>query len=106
MKRVSSERLGGFLSDWRGGCKASLPPAFFFPSPLVGEGGSNERSEFETGEGSVSADRTPHPARCARHLLPQGRREEARESAVLWPSCGHREQQPTHDQQRAARRRG
>jgi len=24
----------------------------FFPSPLVGEGGSNERSEFETGEGS------------------------------------------------------
>jgi hypothetical protein len=26
---------------------------------LVGEGGSNERSEFETGEGSVSADGDP-----------------------------------------------
>src|ERR1700738_1932035 len=34
MKRVSSERLGGFLSDWRGGCKASLPPAFSSPLPL------------------------------------------------------------------------
>jgi hypothetical protein len=29
------------------------------PSPLVGEGGSHERSECETGEGSVSADRDP-----------------------------------------------
>ena len=30
-----------------------------FPSPLVGEGGSNERSSFETGEGYLSADRYP-----------------------------------------------
>src|SRR4051812_2394190 len=43
----------------------------FFPSPLVGEGGSTARSVGETDEGFVSADeslalvfaeRTPHPA--------------------------------------------
>jgi hypothetical protein len=28
----------------------------FFPSPLAGEGGSNERSEFESGEGFRSID--------------------------------------------------
>src|SRR5207248_8356318 len=33
-----------------------------FPSPLVGEGGSLARSDSETDEGSVSAERTPHPA--------------------------------------------
>ena len=32
------------------------------PSPLVGEGGANERSSFATGEGSVSADRDPSSA--------------------------------------------
>src|SRR5688572_3060746 len=32
-----------------------------FPSPLVGEGGSLTRSGSETDEGSVSAERTPHP---------------------------------------------
>jgi len=30
----------------------------FFPSPLVGEGGSIARRAIETGEGSVSAERT------------------------------------------------
>jgi protein PhnA len=34
-------------------------------------------SSFETGEGSVSAERTPHPADCVRHLLPQGEKEES-----------------------------
>src|SRR3954469_3263223 len=33
-----------------------------FPSPLVGEGGSLTQSGSETDEGSVSAERTPHPA--------------------------------------------
>jgi hypothetical protein len=32
--------------------------------------------EAKTGEGSVSAERTPHPSRFARHLLPQGEKEE------------------------------
>src|SRR5205823_990847 len=50
-----------------------------FPSPLVGEGGSNERSSFETGEGSVSADRDPSSAFASRrHLLPQGEKEKQR----------------------------
>ena len=51
----------------------------FLPSPLVvGEGGSNERSEFETDEGSVSTDRDPSSAFASRrHLLPQeGEKEE------------------------------
>jgi hypothetical protein len=55
----------------------------FFPSPLVGEGGSNERSEFERGEGLSARIETPHPARSGaqvrskpRHLLPQGEKEE------------------------------
>ena len=42
----------------------------FLPSPLVGEGGAS-RSEA-TDEGSLSADRTPHPP-CG-HPLPQGER--------------------------------
>jgi hypothetical protein len=49
----------------------------FSPSPLVAEGGSNERSKFETGEGSVSTDRDPSSAFASRrHLLPQGEKEE------------------------------
>jgi hypothetical protein len=46
----------------------------------VGEGGSNERSEFETGEGSVSADRDPSSdADCVRATFSQkGRREEGK----------------------------
>src|SRR5436309_1059544 len=36
--------------------------AGFFPSPLVGEGGSIAQGAIETDEGSVSAERTPHPA--------------------------------------------
>src|SRR6185312_23824 len=31
--------------------------------------------EANAGEGSLSAERTPHPARYARHLLPQGEKE-------------------------------
>src|SRR6202048_3087199 len=44
---------------------------------LVGEGGSNERSEFETGEGSVSADRDPSSGAdyVRATLLPQGEKE-------------------------------
>jgi hypothetical protein len=34
----------------------------FFPSPLVGEGGENERSEVETGEGLRSVDREKDPS--------------------------------------------
>src|SRR5258707_1120708 len=37
------------------------PKRGHFPSPLVGEGGSLTRSGSETDEGSVSAERTPHP---------------------------------------------
>ena len=36
-----------------------------FPSPLAGEGGSNERSEFETGEGLRSIDRKKPPVTAA-----------------------------------------
>src|SRR5258705_8946088 len=48
-----------------------------FPSPLVGEGGSLTRSGSETDEGSVSAERTPHPP-CLRQgtFSHKGRREE------------------------------
>jgi hypothetical protein len=55
------------------------PSDSFFPSPLVGEGGSNERSEFETGEGFRSIDRKRPLIRHGlrpRHLLPQGEKEE------------------------------
>src|SRR5438270_9776440 len=49
----------------------------FFPSPLVGEGGSTARSGGETDEGSVSADRDPSSTLpSARHLLPQGEKEK------------------------------
>src|SRR5579872_1927672 len=46
----------------------------FFPSPPAGEGGSNERSSFETGEGFLVDRRKapPHPAAFGCHLLPQG----------------------------------
>jgi hypothetical protein len=51
-----------------------------FPSPLVGEGGSNERSEFEADEGSVSADKDPSSgADCVRTTFShKGRREEGK----------------------------
>jgi len=43
-----------------------------------GEGGSLTRSGGETDEGSVSADRDPHPPSLSRrHLLPQGRRKKS-----------------------------
>jgi hypothetical protein len=60
-----------------------------FPSPLVGEGGSNERSEFETGEGYVSADGDPSSgADFVRATFShKGRREESN---------------PARDDQRAA----
>jgi hypothetical protein len=45
------------------------------PSPLVGEGGSLTRSGSETDEGSLSAERTPHPALRAT-FSHKGRREE------------------------------
>src|SRR5258706_16422720 len=52
-----------------------VAPNWFFPSPLVGEGGENKRSAFEPDEGFVSADRDPSPALAARgHPLPQGER--------------------------------
>jgi hypothetical protein len=36
-------------------------------------------SSFETGEGSVSADRDPHlPSLSRRHLLPQGRTDKVK----------------------------
>ena len=44
------------------------------PFPLVGEGGSLTRSGSETDEGSVSAERTPHPALRAT-FSHKGRRE-------------------------------
>src|SRR5215216_1408534 len=48
-----------------------------FPSPLVGEGGSTARSDGEPDEGSLSAERTPHPP-CLRQgtFSHKGRREE------------------------------
>src|SRR5258705_4567544 len=52
-----------------------VAPDLVFPSPLVGEGGENTRSGFETDEGFASADRDPSPALAARgHPLPQGER--------------------------------
>src|SRR5260221_14534155 len=52
-----------------------VAPNLVFPSPLVGEGGENKRSGFETDEGFVSADRDPSPALASRgHPLPQGER--------------------------------
>src|SRR6185369_2066443 len=52
----------------------------FFPSPLVGEGGSTARSDGETDEGFVSAsllvERTPHPALRATFSR-KGRRKKA-----------------------------
>ena len=67
-----------------------------FPSPLVGEGGSNERSSFETGEGFSPRicvphlkdlrprTETPHPARMnARHLLPQGEKGRRKSDSCL-----------------------
>jgi hypothetical protein len=49
----------------------------FFPSPLVGEGGTKAQSAFVTGEGSVSADRKPLIRRASRATFShKGRREE------------------------------
>src|SRR5258705_8245864 len=45
-------------------------PCFFFPSPLVGEGGARSASD----EGSVSAERTPHPASLREATLSHKRR--------------------------------
>jgi hypothetical protein len=60
MKRVSgSAGWGGFYLIGGHGAKCRLP---FFPSPLVGEGGSNERSEFETGEGFRSINKHRNPS--------------------------------------------
>src|ERR1700730_2832555 len=57
---------------------------FIFPSPLVGEGGSIERSEIETGEGyGLSIERdpsSPSMLRISGTFSHKGRREE-RESA-------------------------
>src|SRR5438552_3401290 len=62
--RHSRCRYGFYFVGGQGAkCEISAVSAAFFPSPPVGEGGSNERSSFETGEGSVSAERPPHPAR-------------------------------------------
>jgi hypothetical protein len=67
------------------------PGRFLLPSPLVGEGGANERSEFGTGEGSVSAERDPSPAFASlRHPLPQGEREESPSLGLFQPlDLGH-----------------
>ena len=69
------------------------PPAIrFFPSPLVGEGGSPRSGE--TGEGSLSASislaRGSNPSSGAsRHLLPQGEKEERkRQITFLIQLCG------------------
>jgi hypothetical protein len=45
----------------------------------VGEGGSNERSEFETGEGFASADRDPSSGADFVHAIfsHKGRRKKA-----------------------------
>jgi hypothetical protein len=56
----------------------------FFPSPLVGEGGSIVRSAIETGEGFVSAE-TDLSSGATRHLLPQGEKEELIPSPPLPP---------------------
>src|SRR5437773_10920445 len=50
--------------------------AGFFPSPLVGEGGSIAQGAIETDEGPVSAERTPHPALRAT-FSHKGRRKKA-----------------------------
>jgi hypothetical protein len=47
---------------------------------LVGEGGAS-RSEA-TGEGFSPRRKTPHPARFARHLLPQGEKEEEPSASI------------------------
>src|ERR1700730_6136678 len=56
---------------------AKIETNFRASRSLVGEGGSNERSEFETGEGSVSADRDPSSGAdyVRATLLPQGEEE-------------------------------
>jgi hypothetical protein len=53
-------------------------PTFFEDDPRTAElGGSYVRKPLLSREGATEfADATPHPARCARHLLPQGEKEE------------------------------
>src|SRR6476660_7304097 len=53
--------LGGvsFTHDISGEIELGWSDATFFPSPLVGAGGTDALSAFVTGEGSVSAERTP-----------------------------------------------
>src|SRR5471032_991573 len=98
MKRVSCEWLAGFLSDWRAWRKACQPAAFL-PSPLVGEGGRDAEHRGRV-RGLSPRIETPHPARFARHLLPQGEKEgRNRFSTPPWPCRGHREGQPACDQQ-------
>src|ERR1019366_3055428 len=57
------------------------------PSPPAGEGGENERSEFETGEGFRSLDRRPLTRlRCAKAPSShKGRGEEETKRAALRP---------------------
>ncbi len=67
------------MAEIAGGPAISICRAFF-PSPLVGEGGSLTRSGSETDEGYVPADtecavRTPHPALRAT-FSHKGRREK------------------------------
>src|SRR6476659_1504543 len=52
-----------------------------FPSPLVGEGGSNERSSFETGEGFFPRRQTPHPPSLREGTFSHKGRREVRASA-------------------------
>ena len=48
----------------------------FFPSPLVGEGGRGAKRRGRV-RGLSPRIETPHPARFARHLLPQGEKGRA-----------------------------
>ena len=57
----------------------------FFPSPLVGEGGSPARSGGETGEGSVSADSRPL-TRCAARRPPSPTRGEGKKEFTARPA--------------------
>src|SRR3954468_7656352 len=76
-------------AGYRGGWSLFAP---LFPSPLVGARRAKARSwvdrmsvsSFETGEGSVSADRDPSSAfPSGRHLLPQG--EKGRKLRLRMP---------------------
>jgi protein PhnA len=55
----------------------------------VGEGGSIARSAIETGEGSVSAERTPHPTRTSSAPPSPTRGEGRSERLAIIPNGKH-----------------